>query len=51
MRKFYRNRENLSQQRLTDPNMMAGGVLDTVISAKQRTITWWTARRTATKPW
>ncbi len=26
----HRNRENLSQQRLADPNMMAGGVLDTV---------------------
>ena len=26
----YRNRENLSKQRLTDPNAMAGGVLDTV---------------------
>ena len=26
----HRNRENLSKQRLTDPNAMAGGVLDTV---------------------
>ena len=26
----HRNRENLSKQRLTDPNEMAGGVLDTV---------------------
>ena len=26
----HRNRENLSQQRLADPNAMAGGVLDTV---------------------
>ena len=26
----HRTRENLSQQRLADPNMMAGGVLDTV---------------------
>ena len=26
----YRNRENLSKQRLADPNAMAGGVLDTV---------------------
>ena len=26
----HRNRENLSQQRLVDPNAMAGGVLDTV---------------------
>ena len=26
----HRNRENLSQQRLADPNVMAGGVLDTV---------------------
>ena len=26
----HRNRENLSKQRLADPNMMAGGVLDTV---------------------